>query len=114
MKPYNGYSNYPTWNVALWIDNEEGLYNQRLEIMQRAGTSYDASKALKTWYEETFPSPETGPQADILGYAMDHVDWLELAEHWWDEREESVTNSDGSCNCGGDEDGNCVEVPPND
>jgi hypothetical protein len=24
---YNGWTNYETWNVALWIDNGKGLYN---------------------------------------------------------------------------------------
>ena len=24
---YNGYTNYETWNVCLWIGNDEGLYN---------------------------------------------------------------------------------------
>lgn len=34
---YNGWTNYETWNVALWIENEEWLY----EFAKRCD-SYDA------------------------------------------------------------------------
>jgi hypothetical protein len=32
MKTYNGYKNYETWNVALWIGGDEGLYNMAKEF----------------------------------------------------------------------------------
>ena len=28
---YNGWENYETWNVALWMQNDEGLYNLAAE-----------------------------------------------------------------------------------
>ncbi len=29
---YNGWENQKTWEVALWINNDEGLYNLALEV----------------------------------------------------------------------------------
>jgi hypothetical protein len=30
-KTYNGWTNYETWNVVLWMENDEGLYNLRCD-----------------------------------------------------------------------------------
>ena len=31
---YNGYRNYNTWNIALWISSDYGLYQCAVEFME--------------------------------------------------------------------------------
>ena len=40
---YNGWTNYETWNVALWIGNDEGLY----DLARAAGNYEDFVDALE-------------------------------------------------------------------
>ena len=32
---YNGWKNYATWNVALWLDNDESMYRYYTEAVKR-------------------------------------------------------------------------------
>ena len=35
---YNGWANYETWNISLWILNDYGFYKLAYEIAEQGGT----------------------------------------------------------------------------
>lgn len=53
MKGYNGYDNWNTWNVALWINNDEYQYRQAFELVQKIGRSLAAHKLFNEQYKGT-------------------------------------------------------------
>lgn len=85
---YNGWKNYPTWNVNLWLNNDEGLYHQTLamvsEIRNHAKlVRVETADMLKSFVcEELAPDLGASFAADLLGYALDQVDWFEIADAW--------------------------------
>jgi len=62
---YNGWKNRQTWNVALWIGNDEGLYN-----LAKEGKDY------KTFVEAL---KDTGTESPISFETPDHVAWNDSA-----------------------------------
>ena len=102
MKPedtYNGYANYETWAVVLWLECEDSSYwywreaareekegapecqqvKEYLWTIERAAR-YRLAERLKE--EVTDAAPELPPSlySDLLGAAFDSVNWHEVAE----------------------------------
>ena len=81
-KEYNGWTNYETWAVKLWIDSEEGSSNYWLEQAEECATGehpeWALEERLKGEHEEALPEIH-GFAADLLNAAMSEVNWREIA-----------------------------------
>lgn len=82
---YNGWKNYETWCVSLWIDNEEGSYNQSREMARDSESTIELADALKDWIEESAPEMDASVWSDLLNAALSEVDWYEIAENYREE-----------------------------
>lgn len=105
---YNGWKNYETWAVALWLDNEEGTARHRAGMARAAwedapndprvtskprvwarseAARFNLADALRAWVDDMDPSNDgTGPVAgtmwaDLIGAALGEVDWDEIADN---------------------------------
>lgn len=43
---YNGHKNYNAWNVSLWINNDQGLYNMAKNYIEDYGNRDVAAKEM--------------------------------------------------------------------
>lgn len=69
---YNGWDNWATWNAALWCDNDEMIYKDR--IKRKPGDPAECQEFFEEWYPTGTPDMDAGDLANI--------DWFEIAEHW--------------------------------
>lgn len=99
---YNGWTNYETWAVKLWMDNEEGSYRYWGEQAQEAwDESADKhpnqfmdrernavsmlAERLKDEHDSqsdhpVFAAADGTVYADLLNAALSEVNWHEIAE----------------------------------
>lgn len=71
---YNGHKNYDYWNVALWLYNDEGLYNMVNHVIMDTSTSVYAA-AERLYYDV----PERTP--DGVTYTIDNIQEA-IEDHW--------------------------------
>jgi len=89
---YEGWSNYPTWCVNLWLSNDEGLYFSTLEMQKHyQGSQEDEPEteddvfgfadAIKDLIEEFKPEVK-GLYSDLLQWSISQANYEEIAKSW--------------------------------
>lgn len=90
-KKYNGWNNYETWAVALWIDNDYNSYLYRCELVEQVKEEHEdeeerqdcLASSLKDWIESQNPITDSASLfTDLLNSALSEVDWREIAENF--------------------------------
>ena len=77
---YQGWSNYETWAVALWLDNDYGMYQMIQEEASTAEDAYSLGQSIKGLIEEGAPQLD-GVYGELLTGALQNVDWREIAQN---------------------------------
>jgi hypothetical protein len=95
---YEGWTNYATWCVALWLGNEEATYRQIQRLARQAWDDAPRSREMKSWkwpredaaicilghqlqgfVEEQNTVTGTTLYADLMNAALSNVQWFEIA-----------------------------------
>lgn len=97
-KTYNGWTNYETWAVKLWIDNEQGsqdywngqadeyLHYRHRNTVEEA--TYQLAQQLKDEFTDAAPDLGATCWADLLNAALSEVNWHEIAASMIEEAQE--------------------------
>lgn len=94
-RTYNGYKNYETWAVNLWIDNDQGMADELQDMAHHAKNVHALADAIKGWIEDMNPlSGQASLWSDLMNGALSEVDWHELAENALEGFEEEEETED--------------------
>jgi len=107
-KTYNGFTNYETWAVSLWMENDQHSYDYFRELAKRICSSATVvtahltkaeieavalAEAVRNVFEANSPvCGDSSVYADLMSAALSEVDWHRLAVKLLDELQEDVSN----------------------
>ena len=74
MEDYNGWKNRQTWNVSLWINNDESLYGIAVDFMK----TYKGSKPYASFIRRYGMQEERTP--DRIKFLSNVLDYKALNE----------------------------------
>ena len=80
---YNGWANYETWNVALYLDNDEGIYNFLLEGLRHLLAERNDNwtgislQELRELVQNSFRGDST---PDGVPLSHSEIDWFEIGD----------------------------------
>ncbi len=87
---YNGWTNYGTWNVNLWVDNDEPVYRAKVEMLRKRRYPVGAETVRQFYHREM---GGTTPDLDEMRRTREsfgRINFREIATHWEDERLEML------------------------
>lgn len=73
----NGWTNWATWNVELWFENDEALYHERRRFLIRHNEP--TADQVEEFVKDRMPkgTPDMDSEKEF-----NDVNWEELAENW--------------------------------
>lgn len=74
MSRYNGWTNWETWNVLLWVNNDEPMYHELRHFIR--GNVLTESRVQDFFYELF---PDGTPDMDGV-HELERVNWYEVTE----------------------------------
>ena len=82
-KAYNGWTNYETWCVHLWLTNEEGSYRYWMEEARRHVAEAPDQMCARDW-DYTIPKAASYTLSEQLAYELEHAEILKAASMYTD------------------------------
>jgi len=94
QQSYNGWTNYETWLVNLWLTNEE-FTERELRTIANNGERRDYRKEeLKSFVEDLVGAYDgAGLKTDLINAALYMVNWYEIIDNATEESDDDETNS---------------------